>query len=368
MLNVLTSFRFIAALLVFVWHTHIFAGMFDVYQLGYVGVGFFYLLSGFILTYVYFFKLRHFNIGAIKKFYFARVAKLYPVHILTFIIAIPLYISSVQVLFPEHTTIKVIGAALSNLTLIQAWFPTNGVHFSFNGVAWSISVELFYYALFPFLILLIARYRSLLTIKRIVSIMIVLWVLVTILFLTQQSYVDDWKLYIFPLARLVDFVIGILLGMIFIQAKQSRRAQRLIETTRFTRLEVASVLVVIAAIAVSPLLPQSLRFGLWMMPFLVCMICIFSFQRGLISKMLSYKPFVFLGEISFSFYMIHQLIIRYVTLLGISDTVSILLSLSLSIGLSSVLYLLYEEPLRLKLRHFLETKFVKRPDLVIAET
>lgn len=359
MLNVLTSFRFIAALLVFIWHTHIFAGALDVYQLGYVGVGFFYLLSGYILTYVYFSKLQHFNIGAIKKFYFARIAKLFPVHILTFIIAVPLYLSSAQLLFPEHTTFKVIGAALSNLTLVQAWFPSNGVHFSFNGVAWSISVELFYYALFPLLVLFIARYRSFLTIKRIVILMAILWIVVTVMFSTQESYVDDWKLYIFPLARLIDFVMGILLGLILIQVKQSRKAQKLIERTKFTRIEVLSFAAVIGAVVISPLLPQSLRFGLWMMPFLVCMIFIFSMQQGLVSKLLLYKPFVFLGEISFSFYMIHQLVIRYVTVLGISDAASILLSFTLSLALSVVLYLFYEEPLRLKLRNYLERKFVK---------
>ena len=54
MLNSLTSFRFLAALMVFVFHL----GLLQQYQLGAAGVSFFFVLSGFILAYNYHSKMK----------------------------------------------------------------------------------------------------------------------------------------------------------------------------------------------------------------------------------------------------------------------------------------------------------------------
>ena len=74
MLNSLTSFRFFAVLLVFIFHV----GIFSEYQTGYVGVSFFFILSGFILTYNYklkfenriryHIKLKSFILQGLQKF------------------------------------------------------------------------------------------------------------------------------------------------------------------------------------------------------------------------------------------------------------------------------------------------------------
>lgn len=88
MLRSLTTFRFIAALMVFLFHQNLFSG----YQLGSAGVSFFFILSGFILTYNYQDKLGEHSGNTIRAFYVARLARIYPVHLLTFLISFPLVV------------------------------------------------------------------------------------------------------------------------------------------------------------------------------------------------------------------------------------------------------------------------------------
>ncbi len=360
MLDALTSFRFIAAFMVFVWHSHVFHSSLIRYELGYVGVGFFYMLSGFILTYVYFEKLKKKNINNIKKFYIARVAKLYPVHIVTFLASIPFFLETVKSVFPEHTKLTVLGVAISNLSLTQSYFPSGDVNFSFNGVAWSISVELFFYALFPVIIFMLVRYHRYLTVKRLLIIMSALWIVLMMFYLPQQSYLDDWKFYVFPIARLPDFVMGVFLGMIFLRLGNAKIAQRLVEKANFTWLEIASISLLILSIILSPIFPQSVRFSLTLMPFWAAIIFVFAHQKGAISRIFTIRPLIFLGEISFSFYMTHLLVIAYLSQLGYSVELTALLSLVSAVLISSILYLFFEEPMRVWLKHFLESRLVYR--------
>src|ERR1051325_12098355 len=88
----LTAFRFLAAMAVFIFHLPDFQGHRNniYFPKGYVGVTFFFILSGFVLAYNYHDKFLSLDRGGIKKFYLARFARVYPVHFLTFLAAIPL--------------------------------------------------------------------------------------------------------------------------------------------------------------------------------------------------------------------------------------------------------------------------------------
>lgn len=112
------------------------------FKFGYAGVTFFFVLSGFVLTYSH--RDEANAVFDRRTFWLKRVARIYPTHILTLIISIPLMIS--HGLNPKGS-ILIAGNAL----LLQSWIPTSGGYFSGNPVAWSISDEAFFYALFPFL-------------------------------------------------------------------------------------------------------------------------------------------------------------------------------------------------------------------------
>src|SRR5207247_2593909 len=109
------------------------------------GVSFFFVLSGFILTYVYG-DLRR---DGWRRYFAARIGRIWPAHLALFayvVVALPLE----QRTPPGSNHLP---NALANVFLVQAWMPDFRFIGAFNNVSWSLSVEVFFYLLFPLLIL-----------------------------------------------------------------------------------------------------------------------------------------------------------------------------------------------------------------------
>jgi peptidoglycan/LPS O-acetylase OafA/YrhL len=122
-------------------------------------------------------------------------------------------------------------------------------------------------------------------------------------------------------------------------------------------LEVIAVLSACASIYCSRYFPfASLILSVYSIPFSVIVILIFSFQKGIISSILSKKMFVHLGNLSFSIYMIHQLVIFYTHFYFLSPIfgmafelkhfISQLLLLFVIICLADVINRYFVEPLK----------------------
>ena len=163
MIKPLTSLRFLFAFMVVASHlsflnkseSNVLRQIYDsVFHEGYIGVSFFFILSGFILAYNYQDGIQK-NQKSKRTFYQARFARIFPLHILTLIISIPLTYS----VFIKDKSLW-FSQALTNLTLTQSYIPIKSIYFSFNAPSWSISNEMFFYLVFPFLILLIPKIRN----------------------------------------------------------------------------------------------------------------------------------------------------------------------------------------------------------------
>ena len=145
-LDTLTALRFVAALGVLVHHGVLqFVGTQPATALagvGRYGVDFFFLLSGFVLTW----SNRPGQSPA--RFYWLRFSRVWPLHFATFLLAA-----------------LVIGAApwttaVLNVVLLQSWVPNAEIFGAFNTPSWTLSDEAFFYLCFPFLLPLIQRLRS----------------------------------------------------------------------------------------------------------------------------------------------------------------------------------------------------------------
>ncbi|MEC0264411.1 acyltransferase [Paenibacillus anseongense] len=340
MLNSLTSFRFFAAFMVYLWHIKVL----EKYQLGPVGVSFFFVLSGFILAFNYHSKFDKLQKNNIKKFYIARIAKIYPVHVLTFLMATPLVLLGFH---PENLYfVKLFIISFINLMLLQSYVP--GFTLDFNLVSWSLSDELFFYLLCPFILWALTKLK-INTRRKALSLSFFTWLvllLLTLLLTVNDAQMNWWLHSIFPLFRVFDFIIGILLGLTFVFIKQKDISKK----SLFNTLEIASLVVLIVWIMISPNIAQTLRYSVYYLPVWCLLIYVFAFQGGFISKVLSNSKLVYLGEISFSFYMIHDLIIRYMDFVSIDSFSKALISLVLSVLLSSLVYRYYEEPMRKRIR------------------
>src|ERR1700747_3770579 len=147
-LHSITSLRFFAALHVVLFHMRvigILSGGPWWYQnfasIGYVGVNFFFVLSGFILVYTY----EGPELNA-RNFWWARFARIYPAYLLSLIVAAPFFLFALRHLdlpFYAWTKQHTFWACTLTLSLLQAWAPEAAL--TWNSVCWSLSVEAFFY-------------------------------------------------------------------------------------------------------------------------------------------------------------------------------------------------------------------------------
>ncbi|MBL0358069.1 MAG: acyltransferase [Chitinophagaceae bacterium] len=313
----LTSLRFFFALMVFLRHsdfifnheqfrnTHnpVFTQLYDsFFAEGYVGVSFFFMLSGFILCLNYKDKLINDQIS-LKDFWVARMARIYPLHLFTLLIAIP-------VSFSGFLTGKFfwLGKLVMNVFLLQSFVPDNEVYFAFNGTAWSISDELFFYLLFPFLVMAFFKYgRSF----RLGMYVLPLMIPVGIYF--APDTIQHHFFYINPMARVVDFLIGILLYHVYEKLRPGNFFQSKWAAT-FT--EIAAVGLFALFFVFHNDVEQGYRYSCYYWIPIAIVLLVFAQQAGYLSTLLSNKVLVLAGEISFSFYLLHQLVFKYLSFIN----------------------------------------------------
>src|SRR5262245_29743534 len=150
-----TVIRALSSLLVLVIHTdqNVPFGLDSVlpfFARGYLGVDFFFALSRFILTHVYFASLASPSRGAVQIFLWHRFIRLYPVHVtvLAGLVVIVSVARATGFTFNNPQEWQW-NDLLWQLTLLHAWGVTASP--GWNVPSWSISAEWFAYLLFPLL-------------------------------------------------------------------------------------------------------------------------------------------------------------------------------------------------------------------------
>jgi len=320
-LNALTSLRFFAAGLVVLHHSfehfHFGTGinaLFPTYQ----AVSFFFVLSGFILTYVY----RDFDSpGSVRRFFIARIARVWPLHCVTLL----LILVGFSVWFSHMATgpgsLQSFWLPLvSNLFMVQSWIPALEFYYSFNAVSWSISTEFGLYLLFP---LLLAGFRRNWLFKWVGAFVFTIAIVLLLHYLSTTTGIKN-PMTIFgvictnPLARTFEFTSGMVMAMFYDRIKHTyapgRNAATLIELTALTAVLAGMSMNLFLQSAVVPYLGLPGKFwvdvGNTSVVFVAPFILVMALARGWISRVLSWPVFVFLGEISFSIYLLHQILLR----------------------------------------------------------
>ena len=212
MIAPLTSLRFIFALMVFGAHCYVIDSFFDAhfFKEGFVGVSFFFVLSGFIISYNYQRKLQEKQTSR-RTFWVARIARVYPLHWLTLFVAALLgnYVTATNGWdWFKHF--------LASLTLTNAYIPQVDYFFSFNSPSWSLCCEQLFYFCFPFLVPLAQNYKRLLSVWG-VSVVLLL----TGMYFTPEEAIKGYW-YVNPVTRLPDFLVGMLLFRCYEGLKNTR--------------------------------------------------------------------------------------------------------------------------------------------------
>jgi peptidoglycan/LPS O-acetylase OafA/YrhL len=285
---ILTSLRFFPALLVVIFHYNLSDALFPGFLAnhGYDAVTFFFVLSGFILTYVHgipFDGVLNISPG---RFIVARLLRICPAYYLALtVIALLFYTVGILDRLSSIQT----GLVLS---MTQSWTP----HFalSINPPAWSLSNEMLFYLLFP-AIWGTTRHMSAVSALAITGAIVLSTAVLRGFLFDGDEGGHNFRAY-FPLLNLPQFMWGMALGYLYLTAPQSRRA--------YSRLFLAGL-----GLLCSVCLLQS---ALGWMPDSATLCVGFGLlifgaagMQGGLQKFLSAPFFVILGEASYGIYILH---------------------------------------------------------------
>lgn len=347
MIYPLTSLRFLFALMVFGAHCYVIDPYFNslVFKEGFVGVNFFFILSGFIIAYTYKDKLLA-RKTTLRKFWVARIARIYPLHLLTLLISVCIgsYAAADSMDWIEHF--------IANLFLFQPFVPSMDYYFSFNSPSWSLGCEQLFYFLFPFLVFGIGKGRKLLYLLLVLAVVIP----VSMYFTRDADIKALW--YVNPITRLPDFLVGMFLFRLYNKYKPVAWSYR-----RASVYEVAAiVLFLLFYIPAGEYIPKVYRYSCYYWLPIGFLLYVFSCQRGVISHLLSNKYLVIGGEISFSFYLIHLFIIdgymKLISTYGLSVPYQLGIPVLLVVitSLSVLSYYYFEKPANRYVKRLLNIK------------
>ena len=314
------------------------------------------MLSGFILACTYAAPG-----GTLRRsqwaFWGARIARIYPIYLVGLGLDLLLFLGRLY-----HLT-GVLASLGTTPLLLQAWIPSPGSWSSWNPPRWSLSVEAFFYLLFPFMLVSLAgRSRRVLWASAGLSINLFAAVPATLIFLLGTwrpavFWALDQVLYFNPLIRLSEFTLGISLGLLFVGGRRHLRDDSQ-PAARVTGWDVALVSLVLAAAGVQFLsLPAHYPVSVVVAPIFAAAIFVLASTQGMIRSLLSRRVCVWLGEVSYGIYILHVPIWAWLAWIGhellhISLTTPVFVPVYLTCVLvaAGLSYRFVERPARMAIR------------------
>jgi peptidoglycan/LPS O-acetylase OafA/YrhL len=336
----LTGLRFVAALAIVFYHffalPHLAgspAWLAGIALNGHVGVGLFFVLSGFVMTYTYMNGLATGSVSR-REYWIARFSRIYPVYIISIGLCTPFVLAQLYARDGSTAAIsELLGYLGLAMSMTQSWTAIHNS--SLNPPSWSVSTEVFFYLIFPLVAVAVVRLRT-------VHLMLVLgcaWITAltaaTVYLILNPDGVGVVNLHansslwlgttdVFwgtvlahnPLFRLPDFLVGVVTGKLFLSVNglDGGSRQRYLPGSGVTALAaLGGILRLLAAIGTElpPLFANALLLPLFAM-------LIFSIARGggPVGWCLSRPVVVLLGNASYAVYILQDPLWR----IGISVT------------------------------------------------
>jgi len=306
-LSGLTGVRFYAALFVYWYHViliipgmYALAGRSLFLDAAEGGVSFFFVLSGFILTYNYADVFRDgISAASYKRFVWDRLTKIYPVHFLALLLVLPIATLSPQLRLDWR-------AVPLHLLLLQCFWPSSTPAFSsyLNVPSWSISCEWFFYLLGPVVMFLASGNR-----RRWVLVAVVMAYACGLGLFLWHGQSDEARFYFvsrFAPSRFVEFLLGVFLARVFLTSS----GQRLAGVSGLA--QATGIGLLIAGAMSRPYVPWPLWGGLLYVPGSILLVLGLAHDRGFFVAHLSRPWLNLLGRATFSLYLIHTPLLRAV--------------------------------------------------------
>lgn len=296
-LDQLTFTRFVAAFMVLVFHGG--AGLFPfnffpvvpLLSSGQTAVSYFFVLSGFVMALAYFRPGRKLDL---RSYFIARFSRIYPIYLISFLLTALFYLELMaRMKWPK---------ILANIFLYQAWIPQYSQ--SFNMAAWSLSVEAFFYIIFPLLAIFLSRFSP----RQIINFSVMFWalgqVLHSVLYIRMMPEGHLFLNY-FPLFHFSSFLLGMAGGIWYLD-----------ESPKLTVRQKTNRLLLLTSLGLTALMLMgrdrypsffssfSLDVGL-LAPLFLIIILTLALDSTRLSRWMSNPRLALLGDASYALYILH---------------------------------------------------------------
>lgn len=361
-----------------------------------LGMTLFFVLSGFVIHYNYREIISAGRIEGYWKFFVARFARLYPLYLTFFVF--DLFVSGYMErawIGRLETIDKILYVAPMYLMMAQSWFygiiGSNNYIYQFgpsSGISWSISTEWFFYVCYPLIGAAVAYLSS--NLARILAVLVlsvftlgfVLLVVFNLGLIDQfalshygipasthpstQDSLFRWILYFSPYTRISEFFLGVLVCSLFLNSRSAHPEKE--GGYGGLAASIAAIILICAVhfLVLDPARPWPILTSYHMLygyavPVGLLLYCTARYRNAII-WVFSLPPIVWLGEISYSIYLSHIVVVAYFQHLGWMNAPSggtlevwihVLAATAATIAVSAVTYFVIEVPARVWLRRVL---------------
>ncbi len=336
----LTFTRFIAAISIVIFHYGTKTFLFDnfIFKQASVGVSYFFMLSGFVMI------ISYGNLEKIDFFQYLknRLARIYPLYAL----------AAFLVLASDRFQNINFSNVLIHFSMLQTWIPDQAA--KINPPGWSLSVELFFYIVFP---ILANKFYSKLKLTTSAILIILFWIVSIVVYnsfiyssVAIKNYLPD------PLSYLNTFLIGNLAGLFYIHKLKDKQRNYLIQ------IFICFLLLILVLQFPTQLDIHNGLFAIFFIPLIIFI----SLSTDKLTVFFTRKEFIFLGEISFGIYILQFPVwtifsdFRFSNYLGTDKendyTLTFFIRLVILIIASILSYLYFEKPMRNLIKNYGQRK------------
>ena len=266
---------------------------------GSLGVSFFFILGGFALSLGYYDKVNHSDF-IYSEFIKKRCGKFFPLHWLCLLASIPLV--TISIIQGSATIKAALISFIPNAICLQSLVPFDAIYFSYNAVSWYLSTTLVLTLTYPFIVRSLNQYSNL----GKANIALTVFICYAILVIMLPKNLRHSILYINPIVRVVDFIIGIYLYLFYKnyqhKVTKSNSLQKIFQ--------IVGILALAVSILISQLIPRDVRMiaAVYWLPLSILLLS-YVFQPKI--KGWGYNIIAWIGDISFPIFLTHWIIIRY---------------------------------------------------------
>lgn len=279
----------IALILVFMWHSKVPRPEMDI---GARACEFLFLCSGFLVAWNGRHKQYTCSYKESLRIVMRKLASFWPLHFITFLLV---FFLATKDPFTKYNAVR----GVINLLLLQSWGRTRDLYFSFNGTTWFLSCLMFCYFLSPIIIRLSKSKRSA---GVCFASAFAIRIAIEYLSISAQWWNGSMPIHTHPVVRVLEFSLGAFISTLVSSVSSGTEIEKRDRFAFFSALEILTLFIVCWAFKRSG--------GLWMRYEYTACLCVlllvFAFDAGLVSRLLSTKPFMLFASIQMEFYIIHH--------------------------------------------------------------